>query len=163
MQAPTVGANRTIEKGDWSLTLLSNYMVEGRILAKKRYRYDATSDLSPFDLLLGWGPMSDTSVLRQMTFEQTNRFGYWEYGPKVTLSPAEITCHAANNHLIPANQTVQDRIAALKIGDVVMIRGKLVEARRKGHEMKPWRSSVTRTDEGTGACEIIYVETISTR
>jgi len=163
LQTPTVGENRTIQMGDWSLTLLTNYLVEGRILAKKRYRFDATSDLSPYDLLLGWGPMSDTRVLRQMSFEQTNRFGLWEYGPKVSLSPDEITLHAANNHLIPANDAVRARLDALKIGQVVTIRGKLIEARRKGFESKPWRSSLIRTDEGTGACEIIYVETVSSR
>lgn len=163
VQTPTIGENRTITMGEWSLTLLTNYHAEGRVLGKKRYRFDATSDLSPYDLLLGWGPMSDTKVLREMSFEQTNRFGYWEYGPKVTLTPAEITLHAANNHLIPANEAVRDRIDALKVGDIVTIRGKLVEARRKGFEAKPWRSSLDRTDEGTGACEIIYVETIARR
>lgn len=163
VQSATIGENRNIEMGDWTLTVLSNYSAQGRILAKKRYRYDATSDISPYDLLLGWGPMSDTRVLREVTFKQTNRFGLWEYGPKFPLTSAEVTLHAANNHLIPANDSVRDRIAALKVGEIVLIRGKLVEGRRKGREMTPWRSSLVRDDEGKGACEIIYVETISSR
>ena len=144
----------------WTLTPLATYTVHARVLATARYRSDATADLSPYDLLLGWGPMSDSTVLREMSFSQSNRFGYWQYGPDSLLSSSEITRHAANTHLIPANRYVSDRIGALKVGSVVRLRGKLVEATRSDGQGPPWRSSLSRTDSGAGACEIVYVESI---
>jgi hypothetical protein len=60
---------------------------------------------------------------------------------------------------MPANDRIRDRIAELRIGTLVRIYGDLVEAthpRARG----PWRSSLTRNDEGSGACEILFVESI---
>jgi hypothetical protein len=42
----------------------------------------------------------------------------------------------------------------------VIVRGYLVEAR--GADGWRWRSSLTREDTGAGACELIWVESVST-
>jgi len=160
MQGRLIERGPVIQVGGWTLTPLTTYTVHARVLATARYRSDATADLSPYDLLLGWGPMSDSAVLKEMSFSQSGRFGYWQYGPDSLLNSPEITRHAANTHLIPANRYVSDRIAALKVGSVVTLRGKLVEANRSDGQGPPWRSSLSRTDSGAGACEILYVESV---
>ena len=72
-----------------------------------------------------------------------------------------IESHSANMHLIPASRSVERQLKTIRPADVVDMRGYLVEARGAG--TRPWRSSLTRTDTGSGACELMWVEEISTR
>jgi hypothetical protein len=144
---------------EWTLRPLAFYRIDARVLSKKRYRFDFPAKLSPYDLLLGWGPMSDSTIVETLSFSQRGRFGLWHWERDPPLSMPEINRHACNIHIIPANDGIQDRIAALRIGTLVRIYGNLVEATHpKARE--PWRSSLTRTDEGSGACEILFVKSI---
>lgn len=147
----------------WTLTPLATYSIHARVLSKRKYSSDSTSAISPLDFLVGWGPMSDSSILGTMSFRQSQRFGYWQPGQNTPLSPAEIASHAANIHLIPANDAVRDRLASLRVGSLVQLRGKLVEATLAGNKGAPWRSSLTRTDTGNHSCEILYVESVAGR
>ncbi len=146
--------------GDWVLQPLATYLVQARVLGIKGYSSDGTSEIAPYDLLLGWGPMSDSAIVDDMTFDQRGRFGYWGLGRDCPISESEVNHHVANTHPIPANDQVRRQIASLKVGSLVRLRGYLVEARNP-QGGAPWRSSLTRTDLGDGACEIIYVESIS--
>lgn len=144
---------------EWTLRSLALYRIDARVLSKKRYRFDFPAKLSPYDLMLGWGPMSDSSVVETLSFSQRGRFGFWHWCEDPPLPISEINRHACNIHVIPANDRIRDRIAELRIGTLVRIYGDLVEAthpRARG----PWRSSLTRNDEGSGACEILFVESI---
>ncbi len=158
-QFDIAGDSPPIQLGDWTLTPLASYIVKARVLATKRYRSDPTSDIAPRDLLLGWGPMSDSAVVNTIAFRQNNRFGFWTFGSGCPLPESEISRHAANTHLIPANESVRRRIDSLKVGSLVRLRGQLVEARHADGG-SPWKSSLSRTDCGDGACEIIYVESV---
>lgn len=148
---------------EWTLTPLATYSIHARVLSRRRYSSDSTSEISPLDLLVGWGPMSDSSIIGTMSFRQSQRFGYWQPGCKTSLTPEEIICHSANIHLIPANESVRDRLTSLRVGSLVQLRGKLIEANRSGQSGNPWRSSLTRTDSGNHSCEILYVESIAGR
>lgn len=154
-----VGA-AVISLKNWQLTPLANYSVTARVLAVKRYRSDPVAELAPYDALLGWGPMSDSAVLEPMRFSQRERFGYWHHGPNTAIPAEQIARYQANTHLIPATPEIESRMGWLREGAVVMLRGKLVEARRADGVGEPWRSSLTREDTGDGACEILYVESI---
>jgi hypothetical protein len=44
----------------------------------------------------------------------------------------------------------------LRTGALIHLSGRLVEA--TGPEIGTWRSSLTRTDTGNGACELVWVE-----
>lgn len=151
-----------LKAGDWVLKPLATYEIQARVLGISRYRFDSVAGIAPYDLLLGWGPMSDSAVVDDMTFDQRGRFGYWSFPHGASLDEREINRHVANTHPIPANDRVRDRIASLKVGSLVRLRGHLVEAIHPAGG-DPWRSSLTRTDRGAGACEIIYVESISAR
>jgi hypothetical protein len=158
-QATPPADEAPIRHGEWMLKPLAEYEVHARVLATTRYRFDAVSELSPNDLILGWGPMSDSAVLDKISFSQSLRFGYWSFDRDCPLPESEISRHAANTHIIPANDQVRERIASLRVGSLVRLQGKLVEATHTGGG-KPWRSSLKRTDRGAGACEIIYVKSI---
>jgi hypothetical protein len=61
-------------------------------------------------------------------------------------------------HIIPATPEIASRCKSLRAGTLVHLVGDLVEA--SGPGISHWRSSLTRTDTGNGACELFYVEEI---
>ena len=148
----------TIRVGDFTLKTLATYDIEARVLHTKRYYVGPGSSLAPYDVAVGWGPMSDQTVIDKLSLSQGNRFYFYEWFSHPPIPLAQIICHSANMHLIPSTYTVRITIAWLRAGDLVRMRGRLIEASCPG--MKPWRSSLSRTDTGNGACELMYVESI---
>ncbi len=149
---------RPFALGEFMLTPLANFSLRGRVLLVARYRLGREARLAPYDLGVGWQRMSDSAVLRKLSLAQSARFLTWRWRDAPPLPDAEITRSAANIHLIPANGRVRSRIAALRPGQLVLLRGRLVEASRA--DGWRWSSSLRRDDKGRGACELLYVETI---
>ncbi len=63
----------------------------------------------------------------------------------------------SNMHIIPANPEIAKAIKKVKRGDLVRMQGELVEVRDKD---LVWKSSLTPTDTGDGACEVFRVSSI---
>lgn len=147
-----------IKHGAFSLKPLALFSVDARVLHRRNYRYDPGAPLVPVDLALGWGPMSDQHVLDQLRISQSMRFYWYEYKLPPPIPPAEIVSHSANMHIIPASPAVASKCESLRAGALVHLIGNLVEATGPG--ITRWRSSLSRTDTGNGACELFYVEEI---
>lgn len=143
---------------DATLHPLATFSVTARVLSRENYHVDAESDLSPTDLALGWGRMSDSAVLQHISIAQGGRFYYWS-ARELPIPQREIETHSANMHIIPANALVAYELKRVHAGDVVSFDGLLVEADKPGGWH--WRSSMTRDDTGAGACEVVYVEDFS--
>lgn len=143
---------------EFVLTPLAKFSLRGRVLLVSRYRLGRESALAPHDLGIGWQRMSDSAVLRGLSLSQSTRFLHWRWRDAPPIPEAEITRSAANIHLIPASRYIASRIAALRPGQLVSLQGRLVEASRA--DGWRWRSSLSRTDSGSGACELLYVEDI---
>jgi len=62
----------------------------------------------------------------------------------------------SNNHLISANPFVRDKVAEVRIGDQIRIKGSLARYGAAGGSLRG--TSTTREDSGDGACETILVE-----
>ena len=139
---------------DFTLTPLANYEIEARVLSKEDYAVGIEAELSPTDLAVGWGVMSDEAVLNKIDISQGNRFFFWHVD-QFPIPQHEIEIHAANMHIIPANGTVKHQLNKVRAGQVVRIKGQLIEAKRA--DGWHWRSSLTREDTGSGACELMYV------
>jgi hypothetical protein len=58
------------EKNGYRITSLATFDIRARVIAASRYRLGNGADLSPVDLVLGWGAMSDTDVLKNISFSQ---------------------------------------------------------------------------------------------
>ena len=129
------------------------------MLAREDYRFDAESRLSPTDLALGWGRMSDSAVIGQLEIGQSARFYHYRWRGQPPIPPAEIVRSSANMHMIPANAAVARDLDRVRVGQVVSLRGRLVEAQRS--DGWHWRSSLTREDSGGGACELVLVDAIT--
>lgn len=145
---------------DATLHPLASFSLTARVLARDDYRFDAESDLSPTDLALGWGRMSDSEVLRSIDISQSGRFYYWQTRT-FPIPRREIETHSANMHMIPADASVAYQLKRIRVGDVVSLEGMLVEA-DKANGWR-WRSSLTRDDTGNGACELVYVQSLTIR
>jgi hypothetical protein len=66
---------------------------------------------------------------------------------------------ATNTHLIPADEAILRQLKRTAPGRVVKLQGYLVNA--VGDDGYRWNSSLTRDDTGAGACELIYVQSVS--
>jgi hypothetical protein len=136
---------------------LARFEVDARVLSAEHYRWDRESDLSPVDLALGWGPMSSNEVLDRLDISQYGRFFFYSWpsgGPKIP--PGEIARHAANMHMVPLDAPTRSTLLTARRGNLVHLKGWLIEAR--GKDGWRWRSSMTRSDTGGGACEVVLVE-----
>lgn len=155
----TEAADRApVRHGDYELEPLADFELEARVLAREDYSLDAGAALAPTDLALGWGRMSDSAVIDRLDIAQSARFYSYRWSDRPPIPPAEIVRSSANMHLIPADDAVARSLARIRVGDVVSLRGQLVEARRA--DGWRWRSSLTREDSGAGACELVLVRGI---
>ena len=151
-------ATAPIHYGSFALKPLALYSIDARILHRRNYRFDPGAALVPVDLAVGWGPMSDQSVLDQLSINQSMRFYWFEYRLPPPIPLPEIISQSANMHIIPATPEIASRCKSLRAGTLEHLVGDLVEA--SGPGIPHWRSSLTRTDTGNGACELFYVEEI---
>jgi hypothetical protein len=118
------------------------------VLGNEHYHFDALGPLIPEDLALGWGPMSDSRILRSVEISQSNRFYFWRAAGSLPLPREAVTAHSANTHVIPANALIARQLSGLRRGEVAALSGDLVDAvRDDGLSIK---TALTRTDTGAG-------------
>jgi hypothetical protein len=144
-----------------TFTARARYDITARVLRKEIYRLDGGAGLAPVDLGVGWGPMSDTRVIDELEFSQMGRFLYWRprHPQSFPVPLPTLVTHAAQMHLVPSTEALESRLKKLRPGQVVTISGYLVDIRGPGGFT--WKTSLTRTDTGDGACEIVWVESLA--
>jgi len=148
----------TFTLAQFTIEALASYHLRARLLHREPYHRGRESDLSPLDFAVGWGPMSDSTLLDQLEIEQSVRF-FTLHWSDPALSESMILDHAANVHLIPADDTVHRALDKMRPGEIVDLQGYLV--RVTAPDGWSWRSSLSRTDRGAGACELVWVERAS--
>lgn len=146
-----------LQRGDFTLVTRARFALTARVLSREDYRFDAGAALAPVDLALGWGRMSDSTVLAKIDISQGHRFYHWHVDA-FPIPRREIETSSANMHMIPATDAVRRELERVRPGEVIHLEGFLVDAsRRDGWQ---WHTSMTRGDTGDGACELVYVEDI---
>lgn len=76
---------------------------------------------------------------------------------RVPVPQKQAMMMVSNMHIIPANPQIAKQITQVKRGDLVRLKGDLVEVKDKD---LVWTSSLTPTDTGDGACEVFRVSSI---
>ena len=143
-------------KEGFRVAALASFEMEARVLHSKNYCCGGSDRLAPVDVAFGWGRMSDEAVLARIDVSQSGRFYFWRYEGPPPIPHREIERSSANMHLIPATKAIEKRLKNLRPGNVVALKGYLVDVRGEGGFR--WTSSLTREDTGGGACELIWVE-----
>jgi hypothetical protein len=140
------------------ITALAEYRLEARVLGRRDYS-DEGAFLSPMDLALGWGEMSEETVINGLKMSQSGRWYHYSWStPNPPIPLRNIIEQSANTHLIPANDEVAAIMDQVVKGDRVRLSGVLISASRP--DGWRWRSSLSRSDSGNGACELMWVEKI---
>lgn len=146
-------------KDDYILTRRARFDITARVLGSERYRLGREARLSPVDLALGWGVMSDSALLNHLKISQSGRWYHWRYENALPVAEAQVSASSSNMHMIPATRRVGRALKKLRVGDIVTLEGYLVDVDHPSGWH--WRTSLSRDDTGAGACEIVYVEFIS--
>ena len=151
---------RTIAVGEFTLEPKATYEIAARVLSVERYYVGTESNLSPIDFAVGWGAMSDSDTLKHFRLSQGSRF-FTIHPDEQAIDLRQAMLHAANMHLIPANTSVRQTLLSARTGNVAAMSGYLVYVTRSDGFY--WHSSLTREDSGPGACELMYVESVTLR
>jgi len=143
---------------DYELTPRAEFKIRARVLSRENYRWGSEADLSPTDLALGWGVMSDQAVIDRIEISQGSRWYYTRYQLPAPITNQEIIQNSGNMHMIPADSMIRKKLKGVRVGDIVHLRGQLVDIDHPSGWY--WRTSLRRDDTGGGSCEIMYLEEI---
>ncbi len=116
---------------------------------------DDWAAIAPLDVSLAWGPVAHPNVLRHISFHLKRRYVSLRWDGQMPLCQDEVMHHASNHHLIPSSAEVMRSLEQIRPGDFVQLDGLLVDLRGPPGLM---RTSLSRTDIGNGACEVLYVQ-----
>jgi len=136
----------------------ARYRVAARVLSRERYYWGWRSQLSPLDLALGWGFMSDARVDRFIEWRQSSRWYFYTFSASSPYRSEDIRSESSNVHVVPGSSNLRRALLAVEAGDTVELTGALIYARRAHEATVEWLSSLSRTDTGGGACELMLVE-----
>jgi hypothetical protein len=141
---------------DYLVTPRARFSLRARVLSRRDYRWGGGADLSPLDLALGWGVMSDQAVLDRIDISQRSRWYYTRYDLPAPIPDTAIIANSSNMHIIPANDLVRASLKKIRSGEVINATGYLVDVDHDSGFY--WRTSLRRDDTGNGSCELFYVE-----
>lgn len=163
-QAPLDGpaAPQSCCKGKycWTFTPLQNYSAAGLVFGVSHKLASDFDDVMAADAGLLWGENSARELYKdvklRVMFDHYD--ARWDYGVKFNLH------EAANTHLASCDADAFAAAKKIRPGDQVRLKGWLVNATasEKPGETDPykqlnWKSSLSRTDKGEGACELLYL------
>jgi len=143
------------ESDEFYFNALAEYQIKARVLSRNNFSIGKESEISPFDLALGWGPMSDQSVIDKIDISQSNRWYRWR-ADVLPIPAREISLNSANVHIIPKDETIQDKFDDVYSGSLIEMKGYLVEITTA--DGWRWKSSLKRDDTAGGSCELFWVE-----
>lgn len=156
------------------LSPVARFETRGRVLHLERFSTGKSLSnwvpimrSSTHDIGLGYGPMTDSANVELFTYSHDGanspfggiRFLNWTpRGEEGHRRWRDLAPHITNVHAIPASREVESAIERLKIGELVTLRGLLVNVRTaNGAEA---RTSVTAGDRD---CEILWVTHLEAR
>lgn len=143
----------------FSVKPLYNYEITGRVLKVQGYEDGKKgTELSKYDVVLGWKEMSDLNNFNNIDISLKNRWFSWTNN--TDLSDKDVNSMISNNHIIHSDSMVKKKLSELKDKDVIKMQGYLVSIIDQSDNKWAWRSSVSRNDKGDGANEIFYVRSI---
>lgn len=137
------------------------YEVTARVLGVEKYsKLRSEGRISDRDWILSWGWMRDPEKVKATgaNFRQSGRFYYFKVPQESAQWIDSIARYSANTHIVADKSWVKKDIEKVKAGDVIKIKGFLINAYDSSGWA--WTSSLSREDRGAGACEILWVDSI---
>lgn len=157
----------TLSQGG-ALLPVAHFETRGRVLNIERFKpYQSLVNWIPglrpatHDIGLGYGPMSDTANVDRFSFTHegvSHGLRALFARPRNAMTQQEfdaLSPHITNVHVIPASDAVYTRLRRVKHGELVTLRGLLVNVRDP-----EGRVATTSTTAGDRDCEIMWLEEI---
>jgi hypothetical protein len=141
--------------GEFKIEALAEYDIKARVLSRNNFSTGKESELSPLDLALGWGSMSDQSIIDKINISQSNRWYHWN-ADVLPILGTEISLQSANVHIVPKDELIEEKFDEVYRGSLVEMKGYLVKISKV--DGWHWVSSLKRDDTGGGSCELFWVE-----
>ncbi|ENV55063.1 MULTISPECIES: hypothetical protein [Acinetobacter] len=139
-----------------SISVLKPFYGDFRILGSKQYQHDEQAKFSPIDYAVSWGLFAHPDIASQIKINQYDRYLNWSMRT-VPVPPAQALKLVSNMHIIPASPEIAKQITQVKRGDLVRLKGDLVEIKDNN---LVWTSSLSPGGVGDGACEVFRVNSI---
>ena len=156
LQSPVPAGLSAFTFGGARVSPLAGFSLQARVLSREDYSLGPESRFSPTDLALGWGPMSQPGLAERLQVSQGGRWYRYRWGAGgPPLPPKLIAVNSANMHMVPADAAVARQLDAVRAGDEIQLQGWLI--RIDDPSGWHWVSSMTRGDQGDGACELVLV------
>ena len=143
--------------GVFKIEPLYDYKMTAMVMSRYNYDWGWDGNLVPVDLALAWGDLPKTEYTEKVQYWQSGRWYYYRY-KDFPLGKSYIISHSANNHILPANETIKEALRKLEKRRIVRLEGYLInlEGNVKGKKVT-WTTSETREDSGDHSCELFYV------
>jgi hypothetical protein len=148
-----------------TLLPVARFETRGRVLNIERFKpYQSLVNWIPglrpstHDIGLGYGPMTDTANVERFKYSHegtTHGLRALFLRPRGPMTQAEwdaLAPHVTNLHVIPASDLVLQQVRRLRHGDLVTLRGQLVNVRDA-----QGRVATTSITAGDRDCEILLV------
>lgn len=142
----------------------ARYELEGLIVSQHRSEsvwdrmHERTGDyLNSRDFCIIWGRLLSQGLYEDMSF----RSGDWTcyaQAPAAIASKVDYR-ELANNHVLAKDGAIRTALNEIEKGDEVRITGRLVDYDIDGIPMR--KTSLVRDDTENGACETLFVESVS--
>jgi hypothetical protein len=166
----TVGSSRSAwtDAHDFRYRALGRFAGRVVVVARRNYTVGEFAHLSPTDLAIVWGPLSDPAEYSQLSFGQmgsplAGRFVFPEIkrdAPLAHRPMAEVRDYLLANlthlHTIPADRAIASRLADIRPGQVIRFAGTLVEVTSAGGTR--YTSSLALHDYD---CEVAWIEELA--
>ncbi len=155
---------KTVGEYTVNITYLYHYDIEALVVHTKDYfGWNVDDQLSNKDLALAWGTVAQYNNDIDFHWDQSGRWYSWRVNSMSELAPvggvSDVSLQSSNNHIIPADDSVRQKVNAIRRGDHIRLQGYLVnvDGLGKGGKSFQWHSSTSRSDGGAHSCEVIYV------
>jgi hypothetical protein len=147
---------------------LARLHIRARLLSRSNVSLSGWNDISPVDLGLAWGEMSDSRVLDQLDISQYSapisgtRFLFVGIPPESQIAHwsrerIDALFHQATHiHTIPATPEMEQRISHLRPGQIITLEGELVQV----EDAQGRRGLTSSTVLGDRDCEVMWVESL---
>lgn len=150
----------TLRRGgvDYVLTPKAHYVLGGIVLGTSSYHFDDKHALAPCDVAMCWGPLAKGRQYSQLHWSQSMRWYWWTYDDSFGHDNGWVARWSSNTHIIPADANLERAAKHLRVGRPAELEGDLVSVEwQAGEARRWWNTSLGRTDQGDGSCEILYL------
>lgn len=143
--------------------------ITGRIISIREYyendksrEYKEVIDkVSPIDMCILWGKLStNKNDLAVSFYEKADRYVDYKINDKSVLGHREVIMSMSNTNLIPKTNRIKKELQTFETGEIIKIKGYLVNLYDTDEILEPSITSLVRTDQGRKGNEIILVEKV---